>query len=59
MYLGKLAELTDRERLYKSPCILTRKLSVGGPIPNPIAERERFKNRVILEGDVPSPGQSA
>ena len=56
MYLGKLAELTDRERLYKTPLHpYTQALLSAVPIPNPIAERERFKNRVILEGDVPSP----
>ena len=56
MCLGKLAELTDRERLYKTPLHpYTQALLSAVPIPNPIAERERFKNRVILEGDVPSP----
>jgi peptide/nickel transport system ATP-binding protein/oligopeptide transport system ATP-binding protein len=52
MYLGKLVELTDRETLFREPLHpYTKALLSAIPIPDPTAKRER----IILQGDVPSP----
>jgi peptide/nickel transport system ATP-binding protein/oligopeptide transport system ATP-binding protein len=52
MYLGKMAELTDRETLFRDPLHpYTKALLSAIPIPDPTIHRER----IILQGDVPSP----
>lgn len=52
MYLGKVVEVTSREELFKNPQHpYTQALMSAIPIPNPKIKRER----IILQGDVPSP----
>ena len=59
MYLGKIVEIADRDKLYEQAAApLHGRAAVGRPVPEPLSsptgQRER-RERIRLEGDVPSP----
>ncbi|MFE5319881.1 ABC transporter ATP-binding protein [Paenibacillus sp. NPDC056579] len=54
MYLGKLVEVTTSDELYAKPLHpYTESLLSAIPIPDP--EVERTRERIILQGEIPSP----
>ena len=54
MYLGKLVELADRKALYEQP-MHPYTVSLLSAVPVPDVERRTHRERIRLQGDVPSP----
>jgi oligopeptide/dipeptide ABC transporter ATP-binding protein len=56
MYLGKIVEMGTREQVFNHPTHpYTKALLSAVPIPDPRQERDRKRDRIVLQGDIPSP----
>ena len=56
MYLGKIVEISSKDTIYtnaKHP--YTKALLSAIPTPNPRSEKTRKSNKIIIEGELPSP----
>ncbi len=54
MYLGRMVELAPVDEIYGDPQHpYTKALHSAVPVPNPVVES--YRERIILEGDIPSP----
>lgn len=54
MYLGKMVEITDSNELYTHPLHpYTKALLSAIPVPDP--DESEKKNRIVLEGEIPTP----
>ena len=56
MYLGKIVEISSKDTIYtnaKHP--YTKALLSAIPTPNPRSEKKRKSNKIIIEGELPSP----
>jgi oligopeptide/dipeptide ABC transporter ATP-binding protein len=56
MYLGKIVEMGTRSEVFNQASHpYTKALLSAVPVPDPRLERERKKDRIVLQGDIPSP----